>query len=344
MACICGFGARTPVGKTAFASAAAVRAAISMFNDHPYMIDKAGDPMVVAMDAFLPADMGGPGRFLELGLSAAEEAFEVLSGKKGRPQPVILIGLPRQRVGLPADLDLEIVRGFQERFPEACVEVVQCDHSGGMMAIEEGWRRIGNGAASLCLVGGVDSYLEPEALEWLDAEDQLHSQTNSWGFIPGEGAGFCLLCSERTAHQYSLPVLGEILAAATAKETNLIKTESVCLGEGLTDALRKAATGLPPGSRIDNTICDLNGEPYRGNEWGYTLVRVGEHFVDPTDFMTPADCWGDVGAASGPLFVVLAVVSGLKGYANGSHTLIFTSAETGERSAALIRCGNQRED
>jgi len=62
--------------------------------------------------------------------------------------------------------------------------------------------------------------------------------------------------------------------------------------------------------------------------------------------MTPADCWGDVGAASGPLFVMLAVVAGLKGYANGPHMMIFTAAETGERTAALIRirCGNREED
>lgn len=344
MACICGFGARTPVGGTAFASAAAVRAAASMFNDHPYMIDKAGNPMAVAMEAFLSEDVVGPERFFKLGLPAAEEALAALSRKEGIPQPDILIGLPRKRAGLPEHLADEVVRRFGERFSEARVEVVQCDHSGGLMALEEGWRRIRNGAASFCLVGGVDSYLEPETLEWLDEEDQLHSETNSWGFIPGEGAGFCLLCSERSAHQYALPVWGEVLAAVTAKETNLIKTDSVCLGEGLTNAVRKAAMSLPPSSRVDNTICDLNGEPYRGDEWGYTLVRVVEYFVDPTDFMTPADCWGDVGAASGPLFVMLAVVSGFKGYSKGPHTMLFTSAETGERTAALIRCGNQRED
>jgi 3-oxoacyl-[acyl-carrier-protein] synthase-1 len=333
------------VGRTAFASAAAVRAAISIFNDHPYMIDKAGDPMVVAMDAFLSAELTGPRRFLELGLSAAEEALGTLRGKQRIAQQLeILIGLPRQRTGLPDDLVNEIVHGFQEHFAKPRVEMVRCDHCGGLMALEEGWRRIANGTVSFCLVGGIDSYLEPETLEWLDAEGQLHSEANSWGFIPGEGAGFCLLCSERTAQQFGLPVRGEILFAVTARETNLIKTESVCIGEGLTEAIRKAALGLPPKTRINKTICDLNGEPYRGNEWGYSLVRVAEHFVDPTDFMTPADCWGDVGAASGPLLVILAAVAGLKGYANGPHTMIFTSAETGERTAALVRCGRHGKD
>jgi len=342
MACICGFGARTPVGGTAFASAAAVRAAISMFNDHPYMIDKAGDPMVVAMDSFLLADIAGARRFLSLGLPAAEEAIAAFSGKEGMLRPDILIGLPRNRAGLPEHLTDEVVNGFKERFPEAHIEVVLCDHSGGLMALEEGWRRIEKGVASFCLVGGVDSYLEPETLEWLDENDQLHSESNSWGGIPGEGAGFCLLCSKHLAKQYNLPVWGEVLTAATTQEANLIKTECVCLGKGLTDAVRKTVMSLPPGTRVDNTICDLNGEPYRGDEWGYTLVRLSEYFTDPTDFMTPADCWGDLGAASGPLFVILAVVSSFKGYSNGLHTMLFTSAETGERTAALIRHRNHR--
>ena len=342
MVCICGFGARSPVGKTAFESAAAVRAAISMFNDHPYMIDKAGNPMVVATDAFLSENLTGAARFLELGLSAAEEALEVVNGNEAIPSPVILIGLPREREGLPQHLEDEVVRGFNIRFPGAHIEVLRCDHAAGLMAIEEGWRRIGGGVASFCLAGGIDSYLEPETLEWLDSEDQLHSETNSWGFIPGEGAGFCLLCADRIAQKFILPICGEIVSSATAKETNLIKTESVCLGEGLTNAIREAVIHLPHEIRIENIICDLNGEPYRGDEWGYTLVRVSEHFVDPTDFIAPADCWGDIGAASGPLFAMLAVVSGMKGYSKGLHTLLFTSAETGERTAVLIRCDMQR--
>jgi 3-oxoacyl-[acyl-carrier-protein] synthase-1 len=313
-----------------------------MFNDHPYMIDKNGMPMVVAMDAFMAEELAGPGRFLELGLSAAREALGSISGEEGILKKLqIVIGLPEQRPGLPEDLAAEVVRGFQEHFPGAQVEVLRCDHGGGLMALEQGWQRIARGTASFCLVGGIDSYLEPETLEWLDAEEQLHSAVNSWGFTPGEGAGFCLLCSERTAQQFALTVRGEILAAATAREINLIKTESVCLGDGLTEAIRQSAIGLPSGARIDKTICDLNGEPYRGNEWGYALVRAGEHFVDPTDFMTPADCWGDLGAASGPLFVMLALVAGLKGYAGGPHTMIFTGAETGERTALLVRGGNQ---
>ena len=36
------------------------------------------------------------------------------------------------------------------------------------------------------------------------------------------------------------------------------------------------------------------------------MMRAGGLFRDPSGFIAPADCWGDVGAASGPLFLVLS--------------------------------------
>jgi len=53
-------------------------------------------------------------------------------------------------------------------------------------------------------------------------------------------------------------------------------------------------------------MCDLNGERYRSTEYTYALLRTEELFVK-TRVGHPADCWGDVGAASGPLFASLAL-------------------------------------
>ena len=339
---ICGIGARTPVGATAFSSAAAVRAALSMFGDHPYMIDKVGNPMLVARDAFLSDDVVGTARFVELGVPAATEALALLKEPLRETQAMdILIGLPLERPGLPERLSERVAQCFRDDLHErgriGTVETFQSGHSSGLIAFQEGSRRILDGTATLCLVGGIESYLEPETLECLDENDQLNSETNSWGFIPGEAAGFCLLCSSKTARQYGLPIFGDLLVITTARERNLINTDSVCLGEGLSEAVRNALQVLSPSATIDYMICDMNGEPYRADEFGYTVVRLAECFVDPSAFMTPADCWGNVGAASGPLFVILAAVAGFKGYSVGSHTLVFTSSESGERTVAIIR-------
>lgn len=345
--CISGIGARTPVGPTAFATASAVRAAVSMLNEHPYMIDKAGNPMVVARDAFLSNAVGGVDRFVEIGLPAAEEALAPLAKISGKTLTIdILVGLPLERPGLPKGLSEKIVVGIekalfqkQKRFSIGAVEPFQNGHSAGLIALQKGWQQILNGDAAVCLVGGVDSYLTPETLEWLDENDHLNAETNTWGFIPGEAAGFCLLCASKIVKDYKLPNFGNVVTATTAHERNLINTDSVCLGEGLSEAVKSALEVLPSSIKVDYTICDMNGEPYRADEFGYTIVRTGERFIDPTDFMTPADCWGDVGAASGPLSVVYAIVAGLKGYSRGPYTLIFTSSDSGERTVVLLHTG-----
>ena len=123
---------------------------------------------------------------------------------------------------------------------------------------------------------------------------------------------------------------------ATANEPNRIYTETVCIGEGLTKVVQRVLGFMPEGAKVDTILCDQNGEAYRADEFGFTLARTAERFVDPSDFGAPADCWGDVGAASGPLFVVLAAMAAKKGYAKGPRTLLWTSSEGGERSAVLF--------
>jgi len=343
LVCLVGVGARTAVGHTASSSAAAVRAGIAGFADHLYMLDKAGDPMVVAMASYLADDVTSMERMLALALPAALEALSPLSRLAGRIKPIpVLIGLPAVRPGLPVDLGERMVNRFKDEIKERCVvsqvETISAGHSAGLMALEVGWRRIQEGSIEICLAGGVDSYLEPETLEWVEECDQLHSAGgNAWGFIPGEAAGFCLLVSQTTAERYELRILGKVLAIATAWESNLIKTETVCIGQGLTEAIKQILLALPsPRAKIDQIICDMNGEAYRADEYGFTVARVSERLLDATDFLAPADCWGDVGAASGPLFISLAVAAGLKGYSKGPYTLVWTSSEGGERSAALI--------
>lgn len=83
-------------------------------------------------------------------------------------------------------------------------------------------------------------------------------------------------------------------------------------------------------------ICDINGERYRGEEWGFVCLRLSQYFDDPTAYDSPADCWGDMGAASGPLFIMLACQAIARGYAKGPRALLWTSSEGGLRGAAVI--------
>lgn len=343
---IVGTGARTPLGFNAPASAAAVRAGIGAMQHHPYMIDKYGEPMVVTIDSELPTKLNGVDRLLKLAVPPALEALIPLLEKEASVLPIhVFVALPEERPGRPENLENEFGVLFSERLAET-IQVEKLTnyalgHAGGLVCMEHALSLINSGKCELCLVGGVESYLEAETLEWLDDHDQLHSESTIYGFCPGEGAGFCLLSSQDFARRLSLNASVKLLSAASAEEANRIKTETVCIGEGLSEAFQKALLGLPSqGSQVDHVICDMNGERYRGNEYGFAMLRNSGCFAEASDFQTPADCWGDVGAASGPLFTMLAAFASKKGYAPGPLTFLWASSEGGQRAA--LPCCNRR--
>ena len=66
----------------------------------------------------------------------------------------------------------------------------------------------------------------------------------------------------------------ELVAIAAAREENRIRTETVCLGVGLGDAFRLAFEEAPETiGPVDRILCDMNGERYRGNEYGFAVLR-----------------------------------------------------------------------
>jgi 3-oxoacyl-[acyl-carrier-protein] synthase-1 len=340
---VVGFGAATAIGQTAPATAAAARAGVAGFGEHPFLIDRKTHPYVLAMAPYLDRYLPLPERLLGLALSAAREALASVAGRMPAQQAIpAFVGLPSPRPGLPEGLGPILTRQLAATTTTpgirlTPIELLARGHSAGLMAMEAACQAVRGQQSAFCLAGGVDGYIDPDTLDWLDANDQIHNPDNAWGFIPGEAAAFCVLCSERTAEQWGLQVQCRLVAAATDNEPNRIKTETVCLGRGLTQVFQKVLSSLPAGERVAHTICDQNGEAYRADEYGFSLTRTHKHFVDGTNFMAPADCWGDVGAASGPLFALMAAWAAQKGYAPGPWTLAWTSSEGGERCAALIQ-------
>ncbi|MEQ1829365.1 MAG: hypothetical protein ABL921_25600, partial [Pirellula sp.] len=71
---VVGMGAQTPVGRSALSAAAAVRCGISAYAEHPFMIDKHGEPMVVAMAEWLDVALDAKARLIQLGIDATKDA------------------------------------------------------------------------------------------------------------------------------------------------------------------------------------------------------------------------------------------------------------------------------
>jgi 3-oxoacyl-[acyl-carrier-protein] synthase I len=353
---IVAMGANTPVGRDAWSSAAAVRAGISGFGEHPYMADIVGEPMRVAMAPWLDANLSGTDRLEALLLPAITQALQPLSTlppDQSALKIAIALGLPSPRPGVAGDVAADmlerVLRQHGQHFSASAT--FTAGHAAGLLALDAAVTKLTKSTAShaasgstsnrldACVVAGVDSYIHPKTLDWLERCDQIHSAgplNNAWGFIPGEASGALLLMRESLAAQLNLPTLAVVLGCGVAHEPKHIKTETVCLGEGLTQAFRTSLAALPTGLQVSDIYCDMNGEPYRGDEFGFTALRTKEHFASISEFVTPADCWGDVAAAGGPLHIILALIAGIKGYAQGELAFVWSSAELGERAAVLV--------
>lgn len=339
---ICALGSSTPVGRDAWASAAAVRAGISGFAQHPYMIDTAGEPMRVAIAPWLDIDLSGIERLTDLLFPAINQVLVPLSVETAKkPSIALSLGLPSPRPGLPADLQANLVKALAGKYQGvfAAVAAFPKGHAAGLLALEAASKKLLEGAFDACVVAGVDSHLEPETLEWLEECDQLHGAgplNNAWGFIPGEAAGAVLLVRQEYIERLRINPLARLIGLGSAFEPKRVKTETVCIGEGLTQAFRTALESLPTGVKVTDVYCDMNGEPYRADEYGFACLRTNQFFESASDFSAPADCWGDVSAAGGLLHLGLATIAGVKGYANGRYAFVWASSEGGERAASVL--------
>lgn len=335
-------GARTPLGLTAPTAAAAVRAEITALAEHPFMVDQLGDPMPGALDPELDPQLIMVSRLLAMAETALREVCSPLDCELSLHAPLpVFLGLPEMRPGF-TEMEAESVRlglgkleGLPIPFSE--IHIFAQGHSAGFAAMAAATEAMRQGEIEACFVGGLESYFNPDTMEWLDANRQLAGAASRSGFVPGEGAGFCLLMTERACARLKLKAFVRVHAITMGCETKLLKSSDICLGEGLTATVRDALSCLHSlDGRINSIICDINGERYRSEEWGFVCLHLGTHFDNPTGYLSPAEYWGDMGAASGPLFAMLFLQANARGYSKGSRTLMWASSEGGQRGCVVL--------
>jgi 3-oxoacyl-[acyl-carrier-protein] synthase-1 len=346
-----GLGAVTSIGLTAWATAAAQRAGVSGFGEHPFMVDSRGEPIIVSQCPLVSSQPRIENRINDCLIAAIRESLIPLKDIAPDAAITLMVNLPSPRPGLPELLQENVHTSLEQAFPGIFkrITVSQQGHAGSLLGLQSVIQSLSGIAKEAYVIAGSDSYLDPETLEWLEETDQLHAagpRNNAWGFVPGEGAGALLLAPENIARKGEIKPLARIRSTGVGKEVNTIRTDSVCLGKGLTEAYRAAFAGLGENDRISDVYCDMNGEVYRGDEFGFAVARTRERFVTVSDFIAPADCWGDVGAASAALLIVSACIAFSKCYAKGERGLVWASSETGERGAVVIEAlgGNRNGD
>ena len=342
-ACVIGVGCLTSVGLDAPMTAASVRAGITRLQESRF-IDLGGEPMVVSRASFIAEELDGADRLAALAVPPLLEAIAPLRRQSGTSlkslRIPLFVGAPAARPGWSHDAESQLLSRIVERaelsLSQRDVHAASSGHAASVAAIAAAVELIAAGKADVVLAGGVDSYQDVETLEWLDSGRRLHSERNLDGFVPGEGAGFCLLASSSAAHRLGAPILARVRATSITREPHPVTGEGVCVGEGLTTALHDVLGELADGQRVDWTLCDMNGESFRATEWTYAYVRSGRKHRDPLEIWHPADCYGDIGAASGAVLAAVAIGAWSRKYARGPRCLIWTSADAGTRGDLLL--------
>ena len=336
-----GLGGRCAVGRYADAIATAVRAGITRLQEHEYMVDNAGDPFRVAYDPALttPTRRARVGELAESALNSVLADLETRRYDRAVP---LLLCLPSpcdtwtqaDRMWLMAAL----VKTAEARQLELRPQLVSASgNAAGAVGLQLACEQVRKGEC--CILLGADSFIDPDVLEPLDEAAELMSLTNKWGFPPGEGAAALLLVETRRARSMSLRPIAEIHGLGVTRESNPKHSDGICTGVGLSQAFAAAVRGL--GGPVDWQYCDIDGDRYREHEFSFALQRAhASMFADATGYVSAADCWGAVGAATIPLLSLLAITPSLRTPAGTA--MVWAGSEDGLRGSIVYRCGAGR--
>lgn len=340
---IVSIAARTPVGLTAEAAAAAVRAGIGRVREHPILRDARGAPLLCASDQRLSPVVFGVPRLEQLALHVLRRILAVLDGNRFRGMQLpVQLALPDSRPGFGVREASELRQMLEARIGEEhlplSLECSQSGHAGALQALERACELVESSTQEVCLVGGVDSYLRHETLDWLDCNRQLMRTGCRAGFHPGEGAAMLALVSEDVCRRLQLRSLARVAATACGREARDAAAGPGLLGETLSALLRQLRNDVP--EPIDDIYCDINGERTRSTEWGFALLREGSWFREGTRYTSGVESWGDQGAASGALSIILAIRAWNRKYAHGHRALIWGGSWEGLRGAVILEHGD----
>jgi len=131
-----------------------------------------------------------------------------------------------------------------------------------------------------------------------------------------------------------VPVLGVVDALAFGREERPLSGDRNATGRGLSEVFRRLAAPEEPARWV---VGDLNGESYRGYEWGLVAARDAEIVRVPAGPWHPADCVGDLRAAGGALNLLVACRALHKGYAPAPGCIVYGADDGEGRAACRVR-------
>ena len=330
---ILGTGLVTSVGLTTAACCCAFRAKITNPLETRF-IDSSG-AWIMAHQVSLDLPWSGLTKLAKMAALVIEEALQDLDKDQWHRLPLLLCVAEADRPGRMAGLDDELLTLIQNELGVSFAQpsaVVPHGRVSVAVALSQARTLLGSTQTPGVLIVSADSLLSWPTLSHYEREDRLLTESNSNGFMPGEGAG-ALWVGAVEAHSTHLLCSG----IGFGREPAHIDSGEPLRADGLTQAIKAS---LDDAGRqladMDFRITDNSGEHYYFKEASLALSRTLRHRKESFDIWHPAECTGEAGAASGVAVIATAREACLKGYAPGRNILNHWANDAGQRAAVTL--------
>ncbi|MCP3168885.1 hypothetical protein [Myxococcus qinghaiensis] len=193
-------------------------------------------------------------------------------------------------------------------------------------------------AVDRCIVGGIDSWVDEEALRCAFELGLLRTPNRAVGRYPGEAAAFILLERASAARSRGARIEGFLGQVASHSEGGHRFSGKSSTGLALFEAISACfPAGAPAQGDIGLSIVNLNGDEPRAREYGHTLVRLQASGLPTPDqrWYVPAS-FGELGAATGAAAVCLGVRGFARRYARSARILVALLDDEPSRGAFVL--------
>ena len=330
---ILGTGLVTSVGLSAAASCSAFRAKIT--NPFETRFIDSGGAWIMAHQVDLDLPWPGLIKLAKMAALAIEEALQDLDKNQWHRLPLLLCVAEADRPGRMNGLDDRLLPLIESElgvtFAPSSALVPQ-GRVGVAVALAKARALLASGEIPGALIVGADSLLSWPTLSHYERADRLLTESNSNGFMPGEGAGALWV----GAGQHGLP-LTWCTGIGFGRERAHIDSGEPLRGDGLTQAIKASLNDAGrEAHELDFRITDNSGEQYYFKEATLALTRTLRQQKEAFDIWHPAECTGETGAASGVAVIAAADDACRKGYSPGPRILSHWANDAGQRAAVTL--------
>ncbi|MGH7298220.1 MAG: hypothetical protein ACRELB_24995 [Polyangiaceae bacterium] len=297
---VVGLGLVTPFADTPTEHVFFLRAGVPAPPPSPFRLRTDGSPLYVSYCRWLGAAAPIEQRLTQLGTDALREALRPIGSKGPKAERRVMLCLPTERPGVAGDtLDavassVAAMHGEVQRFS---------DDAGAFRALRAAQAALQSGEASLVLVAATDSFVALQALD-----ERVVHPPSPWGLdppAPSEGAAAVALMQPHEARRLDVPILGHLVAAATARGASNDDNDLPVDGAAMSVVLRDLATSVPAWSAFGPFRVDL----LRHDDWQLASARLTTRFAPRSTFACLESQVGRLGAASGLANLVYGLAS-----------------------------------